>query len=183
MKPLPKLLVDVGPLAAFFIAFTKWDIFVATGVFMVATLVSLGVSYGVERRIARMPLITAIVVMLFGGLTLALADETFIKLKPTIVYLIFAVILSAGHLTGRSLLKPLFEMAFQLTEAGWRTLTLRSAGFFVVMAALNEIVWRNLSTDVWVNVKVFGFLPLTLVFFFAQMPLIRRTMLREDAAP
>ncbi len=178
MNQLTRLLLDIGPLAAFFVAYNQADIMVATGVFMVAVVTALGVGYAIERRIAKMPLVTAVVVLVFGGLTLWLDDETFIKLKPTIVYLVFAAVLLGGLALGRGLLKPLFEVAFQLTDEGWRTLTLRWGLFFVAMAALNEVIWRSMSTDDWVNLKVFGFLPLSVLFALLQLPLIRRTATR-----
>lgn len=179
MNQLTRFLIDLGPLAVFFIAYNRADLMVATGAFMAATAVALAVSYAIERRIPRMPLITAAVVMVFGSLTLGLADETFIKLKPTIVYAVFAVVLLGGLVSGRLLLKPLFEMAFKLRDEGWRILTLRWGVFFVAMAILNETVWRTMSTDTWVDLKVFGFLPLTLLFALSQVPLIRRTMIEE----
>ncbi|MBT5414988.1 MAG: septation protein A [Rhodospirillaceae bacterium] len=179
MNQLTRFLIDLGPLVVFFIAYNRADLMVATGAFMAATAVALAVSYAIERRIPKMPLVTGVVVMVFGGLTLWLANETFIKLKPTIVYTLFAVVLLGGLATGRLLLKPLFEMAFKLRDEGWRVLTLRWGVFFLAMAVLNEIVWRTMSTDVWVDLKVFGFLPITLLFALTQLPLIRRTMIEE----
>ena len=179
MNQFTRFLIDIGPLAIFFIAYNQGDLMVATGAFMAATIVALAVSYAIERRIPKMPLVTAVIVMVFGGLTLWLADETFIKLKPTIVYSAFAILLLGGLATGRLLLKPLFEMAFKLRDEGWRILTLRWGVFFVAMAILNETVWRTMSTDTWVDLKVFGFLPLTLLFALSQVPLIRRTMIEE----
>lgn len=182
-KPSPalKLLIDLGPLVAFFAAYAVGGLMMATAVLMGATVVALALGYTAERRIARMPLITAIVVMILGGLTLWLNDETFIKRKPTVVYLAFAAVLLVGQMTGRSLLKSLLEMAFNLSEEGWRRLTVRWGFFFVAMAVFNEVVWHNFSTDVWVKVKVFGFLGLTLLFGAAQIPLIRRTTLPDDS--
>lgn len=179
MNQFTRFLIDIGPLAAFFVAYSRADLMVATGVFMAATAIALAINYAIERRIPKMPLISGAVVMVFGGLTLWLADETFIKLKPTIVYLTFSALLLGGLATGRLLLKPLFEMAFKLNDEGWRALTLRWGVFFIVMAALNETVWRTMSTDTWVDLKVFGFLPLTLLFALVQVPLIRRTMIEE----
>lgn len=179
MNQFTRFLVDIGPLAVFFIAYNQGDLMIATGAFMAATAVALAVSYAIERRIPKMPLVTGVVVMVFGGLTLWLADETFIKLKPTIVYSCFAIVLLGGLAMGRLLLKPLFEMAFKLHDDGWRILTLRWGLFFIAMAILNEIVWRSMSTDVWVDLKVFGFLPITLLFAMIQLPLIRRHMIEE----
>jgi len=180
--PLLKLAVEIGPLAIFFFANAKFGIFVATGCFMAATAVSLLVSYQLERRLPVMPLIGAGVVLVFGGLTLVLQDELFIKLKPTIVNTLFGIILIGGMLFDRPLLKPLIGAVLPLDHAGWRTLTWRWAGFFLLLAALNEIVWRNFSTDTWVSFKVFGIMPLTVAFSLAQLPLIRRHVLADGRA-
>jgi len=176
-NPLLKLALEMGPLAVFFIANTKFGIFTGTAAFMVATVIALGVSYALMRTIPVMPLVTAGFVLVFGGLTLYLADETFIKLKPTIVNLMFAGILFAGLVTGRLLIKIVLESAFQLTERGWLLLTRAWIAFFLFLAALNEVVWRNFPTDTWVDFKVFGVMPLTLLFSFALMPVILRHQL------
>ena len=167
-------LVDYGPLVAFLIAYWRGDLMTATLAIMAATAVVLVVSFAVERRIALMPLITAVVVGVFGGLTIALQDESFIKMKPTIVQAIFGTVLLGGLAFGRPLLKPLMSSAWQMDDRGWRLLTLRFGLFFFVMAALNELVWRTQSNDVWVNFKVFGIMGLTLVFALAQAPLMKR---------
>jgi len=171
---LLKMLIEIGPLAIFFVANSRWGIFTATAVFMVAIVVSLAVSYAMERKLPLMPMITAVVVLVFGGLTLLLNDELFIKLKPTIVNSLFAGALLAGLLFGKSLLQPVFGTVFELTEEGWRKLTLRWGLFFILLAVLNEVVWRNFSTDTWVSFRVFGIMPLTVVFSLAQMPLLQR---------
>ncbi len=165
---------DYGPIAVFFVAYVLADLLWATGALMAATAAALGVSLAVARRVPLMPLITAGVVAVFGGLTLALQDETFIKMKPTIVQVLFAAILLGGLAFGRPLLKPLMGAAWAMDDRGWHKLTLRFALFFLAMAALNEAVWRTQSTDVWVSFKVFGILGLTLVFALAQTPLMRR---------
>jgi len=172
--PLVKLAIEAGPLAVFFIANAKAGIFVATGAFMAAILVALAASWWIERRLPTLPLVTGVFVLVFGGLTLWLQDELFIKLKPTIVNGLFALILFGGLALDKSLLKPLFSAAFELTDEGWRKLTFRWALFFVALAILNEIVWRSLSTDAWVNFKVFAIMPLTIVFSLAQLPLINK---------
>ena len=155
-------------------------LFEATGAFMVATFVSLIAGWFLERRLPTLPLVSGFFVLVFGGLTLILADETFIKLKPTLVNSLFAVILLGGLVLKRPLLKPLFGSAFQLGDEGWHTLTLRWGVFFVVLAILNEVVWRNFSTDFWVAFKLFGVLPLTVLFAGSQTPLILRQ--QNDAA-
>jgi intracellular septation protein len=144
--------------------------------------VALGLSVAVARRVPLMPLVTAGIVGVFGGLTVWLQDETFIKMKPTIVQVLFAAVLFGGLALGRPLLKPLMGAAWSMDDQGWRKLTVRFALFFLAMAALNEAVWRTQSTDFWVNFKVFGILGLTLVFAFAQTPLMRRHHLAAGAA-
>ncbi len=179
MNPLLRLVIEAGPLVVFFVANAQKGIFWATGTFMAATVVALAVNYALERRLPTMPLVSGAFVMVFGGLTLYLADELFIKLKPTIVNALFAAVLFGGLATGRSLMKPLFCAAFQLTDEGWRSLTVRWAGFFVLLAVLNEAVWRNFSTEFWVSFKLFGIMPLTFAFALAQVPFITRHQLAE----
>jgi len=174
LNPILKLALDLGPLLLFFFANSRYGIFVATGTFMVAVLAALAVSFVMTRQLPIMPVVTAIIVVVFGGLTLVLHNDLFIKIKPTILYALFGAVLLGGLLFGKSLLGVVFDSLFHLTEEGWRKLTLRWAIFFLVLAVLNEIVWRNTSTDVWVNFKVFGFLPLTLLFGAAQYPLLRK---------
>lgn len=171
---LPKLLIELGPLLVFFAGNAVGGIFVGTAAFMVATLISLAVARFRYHKVPAMPLVSAVVVFVFGGLTLYLQDETFIKLKPTIVYSMFAMLLAAGLLLRKPLLELLFGPVFTLTEEGWRKLTFRWMAFFVTMAIVNEIVWRNFSTDAWVSFKAFGFLPLTFLFAIAQVPLLQR---------
>lgn len=173
-KQIVKLLIEMGPLVVFFIANARADIFVATGAFMVATFIALPASWWLMRRLPTMPLVTAVFVLIFGGLTLYLADDTFIKLKPTIINTMFGGILLGGLVFGRSFLRIVFADVFHLSAEGWRQLTLRWGLFFLVLAVLNEIVWRNFSTDAWVNFKVFGIMPLTMVFGMMQIGLLTR---------
>jgi len=173
-KQALKLLVEIGPLVVFFVGNTQYDIFVATGAFMAATAVSLLASRLIFKRVPAMPLVTGVFVFVMGGLTLYLHDELFIKLKPTIVNVLFASILLGGLAYGHSLLKYLFSDVFQLLDEGWRKLTLRWALFFLFLAVLNEIVWRFFSTDFWVAFKVFGIMPLTLIFSIMQLGLMQR---------
>lgn len=183
LPPLLKLALEMGPLVLFFLGNAYADrfgvpadrrIFVATGLFIAATAVALGVHYALLRKLPIMPLVSGVVVLVFGGLTLALHDETFIKLKPTIVNSLFGLTLLGGLYFRKNLLALALDSLFDLTEEGWRKLTLRWAIFFFVLAALNEIVWRTQTTDVWVSFKVFGIMPLTVAFALAQTPLLMR---------
>jgi intracellular septation protein len=194
LNPMLKLLLDLGPLVLFFVANARpglfmpvlspllpaavaaeqAGIFVATAVIMLAVIAALAVSWALTRHIAIMPVVTAIVVMVFGTLTLVLHDETFIKLKPTIIYTLFGGTLLGGWLFHKPLLAIVFDAMFHLTEEGWRKLTLRWAAFFLVMAVVNEIVWRTQTTDFWVSFKLFGFTPLTALFAAAQYRLLMR---------
>lgn len=174
LNPLLKLALDLGPLALFFFANTRYGIFVATATFMIAVLAALAVSFVMTRQLPIMPVVTAIIVVVFGGLTLILHDATFIKVKPTIIYGLFAAVLGGGLLFGRSFIAIMFDQMFNLTPQGWRSLTLRWALFFSAMAVLNEIIWRTQTTDFWVGFKAFGVIPLTMIFAMTQMPLIKR---------
>jgi intracellular septation protein len=188
-SPMLKFALELGPLAVFFLANSRGDqlaeafpalaafggpIFIATGLFMIATAISLTVSWVLTRHLPMMPLISGIVVFVFGGLTLWLQDDLFIKLKPTIINTLFGGILLGGLLFGQSLLGYVFNSAFKLDAEGWRKLTLRWGVFFLFLAVLNEVVWRNFSTDTWVAFKVWGTMPITILFTVSQMPLIMR---------
>jgi len=172
ITPLQRLALDLGPLLIFFIAFQWRGIFLATGTFMAAVLVALGIGYAVERRLSPMPLFTAVLVLTFGGLTLYLKNDTFIKMKPTVLYAGFGVTLLGGLFFKRVFVKYIFATAFELSDAGWRKLTIRWGVFFLVLAAVNELVWRSMPTSAWVKFKVFGIIPLILLFALAQMPLV-----------
>ena len=174
LNPALKLVLDIGPLVLFFAANARLGIFEATAVFMGAVLIALAVSYALTRHIAIMPVVTAIIVLVFGGLTLVLHDETFIKLKPTIIYVLFGGALLGGLAFNKPLLGIVFDSVFKLTEEGWRKLTWRWAIFFLVLAVLNEIVWRTQTTDFWVAFKLFGVVPLTFIFGALQYPLVNK---------
>ena len=169
-----KLVLELGPLVVFFIVNGRADIFVATAWFMGAMAVSLLASWLILRKIAVMPLVTGVVVLVFGGLTLWLQDDTFIKMKPTITNLLFSSVLLGGLLFGQSLLKYVFGDVYKLLPRGWFLLTLRWGLFFLVLAVANEILWRNFSTDVWVAFKVWGIMPLTIVFSVLQLPTLTK---------
>lgn len=184
INPVFKMALELGPLIVFFFANSRgaWlaekfpaladlggPIFIATALFMAATAISLTVSWIFTRTIPIMPLITGVVVFIFGALTLWLQDETFIKMKPTIVNTLFGSVLLIGLAFGKSFLRYAFEAAFKLDDIGWRKLTLRWGIFFFCLAIINEIVWRNFSTDFWVAFKVWGIMPITFVFMMFQM--------------
>ena len=201
INPLLKLVLEIGPLAVFFLTFRYGEeiladprmfgwfematgaealkgqsgpVIVATACFMVAIAVSLSVSWWLTRSLPKMAVVTAIVVTVFGGLTLWLQDETFIKMKPTIVNCIFALILGFGLLQGRSYLKYLMGDALPLTDKGWMIFTGRWVMFFLFLAVLNEVIWRTQTTDFWVSFNTFANLPLTLAFVAFHWPFLQR---------
>ncbi len=199
IKPqLIKMALELGPLVLFFLVNARGKsliaqfpvletvfpqpIFLATGVFMVAMVVSLILSWMLLKRVAIMPLVTGVVVLIFGGLTLYLQDATFIKMKPTIVNVLFGGVLLGGLPFGHSLLKYVFGDVYKLQSRGWWILTLRWGVFFFVLAVLNEVIWRNFSTDFWVAFKVWGIMPLTIIFSMMQMPVLSKYALHEEAA-
>jgi intracellular septation protein len=194
INPLLKLTLELGPLMVFFFANARGEwlsakfpalaslggpIFVATGLFMVATAIALTASWLLTRTLPIMPLVSGVVVFIFGGLTLYLQDDVFIKMKPTIINSLFGVVLLGGLWFQKSLLGYVFDSAFSLDAEGWKKLTLRWGLFFLFLALVNEVVWRNFSTDAWVTFKVWGIMPITLVFTFSQMPLIMRHSLDD----
>jgi intracellular septation protein len=181
MPPALKLATEMGPLVAFFVANAWGGIFWATGVYMAAAAVALGISWALTRRVAIVPIVTLGFVVAFGALTLWLADETFIKVKVSIINALFGVILLTGLAMRRPLLKLALGEAVSMDAEGWRKLTVRWALFFFAMAGLNEFVWRSFSTDAWVNFKVFGLLPLAIVFAMAQIRLMQRHMVEEPS--
>lgn len=191
-----KLALEIGPLLVFFFGNLRGEwlaekfpaltaiggpLLIATALFMVATVISLIVSKIVFKHLPVMPFVSGVVVMVFGGLSIWLQDETFIKMKPTIVNTLFGVVLLGGLLFGKSLLGYVFNAAFRLDEEGWRKLTLRWGIFFLFLAVINEIVWRNFSDQFWVNFKVWGTMPITIAFTLSQMPLIMRHTIEDTA--
>jgi intracellular septation protein len=191
-----KMALELGPLLVFFFGNLRGEwlvgkfpalsaiggpLLIATALFMVATVISLVISKIVFKHLPVMPFISGIVVLVFGSLSIWLQDETFIKMKPTIVNTLFGVLLLGGLFFGKSLLGYVFNSAFQLDEEGWKKLTLRWGIFFFFLAVLNEVVWRNFSDEAWVNFKVWGTMPITILFTLSQMPLIMRHTVQDDA--
>ena len=194
INPVLKLVLELGPLMVFFFANTRGEwlaqkfpiltdfggpIFIATGLFMIATVIALAASWALVRTLPIMPLVSGAVVLVFGALTLYLQDDIFIKMKPTIVNTLFGAVLLGGLAFGKSLLGYVFDEAFRLDAEGWRKLTLRWGLFFLFLAVLNEVVWRNFSTDFWVAFKVWATMPITILFTASQMPLIMRHSLDD----
>ena len=195
VNPVLKLALELGPLLVFFFANARGEwlverfpalatvggpIFVATALFMVATAIALVASWLIMRSLPIMPLVSGVVVFIFGALTLWLHDDVFIKMKPTIVNTLFGGVLLGGLLFGKSLLGYVFASAFHLDAEGWRKLTFRWGLFFLFLALVNEVVWRSFSTDAWVTFKVWGIMPITLLFTLSQMPLIMRHSIGEN---
>lgn len=182
INPWIRLGLEAGPLIVFFIANRLEGIYVGTAWLMATTIVAIAVSFKLERRVPMMPLISCGFVVIFGALTLFMDDDVFIKIKPTFVNLLFATIILVGLAFGRTFLKILMGTVLSLTDRGWRSLSLRWGLFFIVLAVLNELVWRNFSTDFWVNFKVFGIMPLSMIFGLSQVPLIMRESTEDIGA-
>ena len=179
MKSISKLFIDIGPLAIFFIFYTRGDLQSAILPFMIATIIAVLFSYIIEKKIPIMPTVGAGIILIFGGLTIYFDNEVFFKMKPTIINILFGVILYIGQIINKPLLKYLLGNALKLQEKGWSILTKRWIGFFIALAILNEIVWRTQSTDLWVNFKVFGILPITFIFTLTQFSLIKKYQIED----
>ena len=179
MKSIYKLLIDIGPLAVFFVFYTRSDLKTAILPFMIATIIAVLFSYIIEKKIPIMPTVGAVIILIFGGLTIYFDNETFFKMKPTIINLLFAGILYGGIILNKSLLRYLLGAALKLQDEGWDILTKRWIGFFIALAILNEIIWRTQTTDIWVNFKVFGILPITFIFTLAQFSTIKKYQIED----
>jgi intracellular septation protein len=173
-QQLLKMLLEVGPVAVFFVVNIYYGIFWGTGWFMLATVISLTASWRLLGNIPTMPLVSGACILVFGGLTLLLQDELFIKMKPTIVNSLIASVLLGGLAFGQTFIKLIFGEVFRLTDEGWRVLTIRWALFFVFLAVLNEVIWRNFSTDFWISFKLWGVMPLTMAFAVFQVGILKR---------
>jgi len=182
-NPALKLALEMGPLVLFFIANARFGIYIATGVLMVGVVAALAASWLLTRHVPIMPLVTTVAVLVFGGLTFVFQDEIFIKMKPTIVNSIFGSVLLIALAMGKPLLPVVLDSMMRLTELGWKILTLRWGLFFFLLAGLNEVVWRTQTTDFWVSFKVFGTMPLTIVFALAQIPLIMKYEIKDEDEP
>ena len=179
MKSISKLLIDIGPLAVFFIFYLRSDLKSAIIPLMIATIIAVLFSYIMEKKIPVMPTVGAFIILIFGGLTIYFDNEVFFKMKPTIINLLFALILYGGVIVKKPLLKFLLGAAIKLEDEGWKILTQRWISFFIALAILNEIVWRTQSTDIWVNFKVFGILPITFIFTMTQFSLIKKYQIED----
>ena len=179
MKSIFKLLIDIGPLAVFFVFYTRSDLKTAILPFMIATIIAVLFSYILEKKIPIMPTVGAIIILIFGGLTIYFDNETFFKMKPTIINLLFAGTLYGGIILNKSLLRYLLGAALKLQDEGWDILTKRWIGFFIALAILNEIIWRTQTTDIWVNFKVFGILPITFIFTLTQFSTIKKYQIED----
>jgi len=181
-RPIIKIAADFGPLLIFFIIYfnNENDLKVAIPPFIIATLISLIVIYFLEKRIPMVPLTGGILITLFGGLTLYFDNKIFFYMKPTIINLLFALVLFFGKFfTKKPLLKIFFQNAFNLEDEGWKKLNYRWISFFIFVAVLNEIVWRTQSEVFWVNFKVWGLLPISFIFVASQFPLINKYKLKQ----
>ena len=179
MKNFTKLLVDIGPLAVFFIFYIRSDLQSAILPFMIATVIAVLFSYITEKKIPIMPTVGAFIILIFGGLNLYFNNDNFFKMKQTIINILFAGILLVGNFMNKPLLKFLFSGALKLQDEGWNILSKRWVGFFISLAILNEIIWRTQSTDFWVTFKVFGILPLTFIFTIAQISIIKKFQIED----
>ena len=179
MKSISKILIDIGPLAIFFIFYTRGDLKSAILPFMLATVIAVLFSYIIEKKIPIMPTVGASIILVFGGLTIYFDNEIFFKMKPTIINILFACILYGGEFINKPILKYLLSSTLKLQDMGWSILTKRWISFFIALAILNEIVWRTQSTDLWVSFKVFGILPITFIFTMTQFSLIKKYQVEE----
>ena len=179
MRNISKLIIDIGPLAVFFIFYTRSDLRSAILPFMIATVIAVLFSYIIEKKIPVMPTAGGVIILVFGGLSIYFDNEVFFKMKPTIINLLFALILYGGIVFKKPFLKYLLGAAIKLQDKGWSILTKRWIGFFIALAILNEIIWRTQSTDIWVNFKVFGILPITFIFTITQFSVIKKYQIND----
>jgi intracellular septation protein len=173
-----KLVLEIGPLVVFFLTNARFEIYVGTAAFMAAMVISLTLSWILLKRVAIMPLVSGVLVLVFGGITLLLHDDTFIKIKPTVINALFGFALVGGLLFKNSLLRYVFGDVYKLEDEGWRILTWRWGLFFLVLAVVNEVVWRTQTTDFWVAFKVWANMPITVIFAASQLPVLNKYALK-----
>lgn len=184
-----QIFVDLGPAIVFMLTYNLSrgrvpageEIYLATGVFLVATFLAVAYAWFVQKRLPPMLIVTTVIVAVFGGLTLALHDPVFIKVKPTIINLLFAAAIFGGLMVGQNIWKMLFQTAFpKLPDPVWKTFAIRWGLFYIFLAGLNEVIWRNFSEAFWANFKVFGVMPITFLFMLANMPLLMKHMPKDE---
>jgi intracellular septation protein len=182
MNPqLRRSVVDFAPLLLFFVAYRLFDLYAATATVMAAAVGAAALGYWFDRKLHPVPIATAVIVLIFGGLTLYLNNDTFIKMKPTMVYSLFAVVLLGGLIFNRSFVKYVLGTAVILKDGSWRVLTWRFGIFFLAMALINELMWRNFSNDIWVTFHTFGGIGLTLLFSLSQVPFLLKHQIENGA--
>ena len=182
MNPqLRRSVVDFAPLLLFFVAYRLFDLYAATATVMAAAVGAAALGYWFDRKLHPVPLATAVIILIFGGLTLYLNNDTFIKMKPTMVYGLFAVVLLGGLFFNRPFVKYVLGTAVILKEGSWRVLTWRFGMFFLAMALINELMWRNFSNDIWVTFHTFGGIGLTLLFSLSQVPFLLKHQIENSA--
>jgi len=182
MNPqLRRSVVDFAPLLLFFVAYRLFDLFAATATVMAAAVAAVGLGYWFDRKFHPVPVATAVIVLVFGGLTLYLNNETFIKMKPTMIYALFGAVLLGGLYFNKPFVKYVLGTAVILKEGSWRILSWRFGIFFLVMAVLNELIWRNFSNDIWVSYHVFGAIALTILFSMSQVPFLLKHQIDNNS--
>jgi intracellular septation protein len=179
MQQYLKFFGEIVPLLLFFTAYKMFGLIAATATILVATILAQGITYYYVRKLSYVQLFAAFLLVLFGSITILSGNSLFIKLKPTIINGVFAIILLVGALMKKGLLKYVFNGALVLSEENWIRFSTRWAVFFLFLALLNEVIWRNVEESVWVNFKVFGILGLTLLFLFTQLPFLNKNMIKD----
>ncbi len=174
MNAVVKFCTEMGPLAVFFAAYKFYGLIPATGALIIATLIALAITFYYERKVPILPLVSAIILSVMGAITIFSGNPLFLKIKPTIVNSLFAAVLLGGAYFKKGLLKYVMGQAMPLSDEGWLKFSCRFGVFFLFLACLNEVIWRNFSEAFWVQFKVFGMFPLTLLFLLSQVPLLKK---------
>ena len=181
LSPLVKLGLDLGPLVIFFVLLMRYDIFAATISYVVLAPIVVGTYWFYERKVPPMVLVSSVIILLFGGLTIYLHDDTFIKMKPTIVYAIFSTVLIGGLVIDKLFIKMLMESSMKMEDQGWRIMTYGVVGLFICLAIANEVVWRNFSDGFWAGFKI-AVIPITLVAFAAITLSCSKYMIADESS-